>query len=244
MSALISIIVSVIIISLASLVGILFVSIKELYFNRILSILVALASGCLIGAAFFHLIPESLSLGIETVFLLVIVGLLLFFVMEKFLNWRHCHDKECDEHPKPFVYMNLVGDSIHNFLDGLVIAAAYMINFPLGLTTSLAILAHEIPQEIGDYAVLVYGGIKKKRALFYNFLTALTAIIGAIVGFFLYKSLDLTFVLPIVAGSFLYIATSDLIPELHKKSEAIESIMQFIFILIGITLMFALKFLH
>jgi len=164
--------------------------------------------------------------------------------MEKFLNWRHCHDKECEHHPKPFVYMNLVSDSIHNFLDGLVIAASYMINFSLGLATSIAILAHEIPQEIGDYAVLVYGGFKRSKALMYNFLTALTALIGAIAGYFLFKYLDLTFILPIVAGSFIYIATSDLIPELHKKPEAIESIMQFIFLLIGITLMFALKFLH
>jgi zinc and cadmium transporter len=240
------ILISVLIVSLASLIGIIFISIKKKNLEKILILLVSLATGSLLGGAFFHLLPESLSLGIELTSLLIIAGFLIFFILEKFVHWRHCHDENCKVHPKvhPFAYLILVGDSVHNFIDGLVISAAYLTNITLGISTTLAILIHEIPQEIGDFAVLVHGGFKRKKALYYNFLTALTAVVGALIGFFIFKKVAITFLLPIAAGGFIYIATTDLIPELHKRTKISESVFQFIFILIGLALMWLLRFLH
>jgi zinc and cadmium transporter len=242
MLTLLSILISVIIISILSLVGILFISIRGKILNKILILLIALASGSLLGGAFFHLLPESMSLGVQRAFLLTIAGILLFFVLEKFLHWRHCHQKDCKTHP--FAYLNLVGGSLHNFIDGLVVSAAYMTNLGLGISTTIAIIAHEIPQEIGDYAVLVYGGMKKKKALLYNFLTALISVLGALVGYFLFKGVSMTFLLPIAAGGFIYIATTDLIPELHKQNKTLESLLHLLFFIIGLALLFGLSFLH
>ncbi len=233
------ILISVIIISLVSLIGLVFISLKQKTLDKILLLFVALASGTLLGSAFFHLIPESLGLSPYSL-IFVIIGIVLFFIMEKFLNWRHCHEHDCKIHTKPFVYTNLVGDSIHNFLDGLIISAAYLTSISLGIITSFSILLHEIPQEMGDFAVLLHGGMKRKKALLFNFLTALTALVGAIVGYFLFNIINLNFLIPIAAGGFIYIATTDLIPELHKKSKTIESILQFIFIIIGLALMLVL----
>jgi zinc and cadmium transporter len=237
--AIIYILISVIIISLISLIGIIFISLKQKLLDKILILFVSLASGTLLGSAFFHLIPES-GFNIYTM-IFVVIGIILFFILEKFLNWRHCHESECKAHSvKTLTYTNLVGDSLHNFLDGLVISASYLTNISLGITTTLAILIHEIPQEIGDFAVLLHGGMKKKNALMFNFLTALTALLGAVVGYFIYGSVSLDFLIPIAAGGFIYIAMTDIIPELHKKSKAIESILQFIFIIIGLALMLLL----
>ncbi len=237
------ILISVIIVSLISLIGIIFISMKEKNLEKNLTFLIALASGTLLGSAFFHLIPESISSinGILSVMIFVIIGIIIFFILEKFLHWRHCHEQHCKVHTtKPMVYTNLIGDSIHNFIDGLVISAAYLSNISLGITTTLAIIAHEIPQEIGDYAVFIHGGIKKKKALLFNFLSALTAVLGALIGYFLLKSSSLSFLIPIAAGGFIYIAMTDIIPELHKKSKAVESILQFIFLIIGLALMLVL----
>jgi zinc and cadmium transporter len=242
MSALLPILVSVIIVSVLSLVGIIFISIKGKILNKILILLIALASGSLLGGAFFHLLPESMSLGTQRAFLLTIAGILLFFCLEKFLHWRHCHQKDCKTHP--FAYLNLVGGSLHNFIDGLVISAAYLTNFALGISTTIAIIAHEIPQEIGDYAVLIYGGMKKKKALLYNFLTALVSVVGALGGYFILRGMSMTFLLPIAAGGFIYIATTDLIPELHKQNKTRESILHLLFFILGLVLLFALSFLR
>jgi zinc and cadmium transporter len=239
---LLPILISVIIVSLISFVGVLFLALKDKVLSKILLWLVALAIGALLGGAFLHLLPESAAqLKIEHVGILFLVGLMLFFVLEKFIHWRHCHEKNCKVHA--FSHLILVGDGLHNFIDGLVIAAAYLVNLSLGITTTLAIILHEIPQEIGDFGVLIHGGFKKKKALFYNFLSALTAVVGAIVGYFLGTGINMSFLLPIAAGGFVYIAATDLIPELHKKSKPHESITQFIFIIIGIALMWLLKFI-
>jgi zinc and cadmium transporter len=168
------------------------------------------------------------------------VGIVSFFALEKFLYWRHCHEKECPTHT--FVYLNLVGDGIHNFIDGMVIAATFMIGFELGFATTLAVIFHEVPQEIGDFGVLVYGGLSRKKALIYNFISAVTAILGALATYFLayLRSIEALLV-PFAAGGFIYIAATDLMPELHKKSHAGESIVQLFMILLGIGLMTFLK---
>jgi len=243
MADLIIILASVTIVSLVSLIGILFVGLKEALVGRILMLLIGFASGSLIGAAFFDLLPESLEKTGEGIWLYVVVGIVFFFVMEKFLYWRHCHDENCKVHN--FAYLNLVGDGVHNFVDGAVIAANFLTSYPLGITTTLAVLFHEIPQELGDFGVLLYGGFGKRKALGYNFLSALTAVVGAIVTYCLASQIQgvAQLLVPFAAGGFIYIAATDLIPELHKRSQAKESLIQLLTLIAGIGLMFSLGIL-
>jgi len=228
-------------VSLLSLIGVVTISLKEKILNKILIGMVALAAGALLGGGLLHLLPEALEeMAVTDVFLWFIGGFCIFFILEKVL-WHHCHKGgKCDVHE--FTYVNLIGDGVHNFIDGLLIAAAFLVNIPLGLVTTLAIIFHEIPQEIGDFGVLVYGGFKKRKALIFNFLSALTAIVGALVGFALsgYMGGFVKALLPITAGGFLYIASADLIPELHKEVSTKKSVLSFIIFLIGIDIMWML----
>jgi zinc and cadmium transporter len=167
------------------------------------------------------------------------LGFTLFFLLEKVLFWRHCHKGECKIHT--FSYLILIGDAFHNFLDGLIIAASFIISPEIGLASTIAIALHEIPQEIGDFGVLIYGGMKIKKALLLNFLTALTAVIGGILGFIFSESLRISiYILPIAAGGFIYIGASDLIPELRKEINLKKSLLEFIIFLMGIALMLLL----
>ncbi len=233
------ILVSTLIVSLISLIGIFFLSLKEKLLGKILLVTVSFASGTMLGGAFLHLIPESLVPFNENVFAAILLGIVVFFLLEKFL-WRHCHERECPVHP--FAYLDLFGDGIHNFIDGVIIAASFITSVPLGVTTTLAVVSHEIPQEIGDFAILVHGGFGKTRALFYNFLSALTAVAGAVFTYFFFSSLpDMEYLLAFAAGSFIYIAASDLIPELHKETKPLISGVQFVLLVVGILLMWFLK---
>jgi zinc and cadmium transporter len=233
---------STLLVSLVSLVGIIFVSLKEEILRNLLLTLVGLAAGGLMGGALFHLLPESLErMNSMTVSLYVVAGFVLFFILERILFWRHCHEENCDVHA--FTYLNLIGDGIHNFIDGATIAISFSLNIKLGLFTTLAIVLHEIPQEIGDFGILVYGGFSKLRALVFNFLSACSAILGALIGYFFtsYVS-NLSFILlPFAAGGFLYIASSDLIPELHKERDFKKSNISFIFFLGGLLIMWFAK---
>ena len=244
MKELIWILGATLIVSLISLIGILTISMKKSLFNEILVVLVGLSAGTLIGGAFLHLIPEALEASESGfVFMLILVGFSVFFLMEKLLKWHHCHKGECDVHT--FTYMSLLGDGVHNFIDGLIIAASFMVSIPFGVVTTIAIIAHEVPQEMGDFAILIYGGFSKLKALLYNFLTSLSAILGALIGFFLSNYIgELTSALiPLAAGSFIYIAASDLIPELHKELKVKKSIASFILFIGGIGLMWFMKYL-
>jgi len=212
--------------------------------RRITLFLVSFAVGGLLGDAFIHLLPESFEeLGTNLlVSLYVIFGILIFFVLEKFLRWRHCHIPTSEEHLHPFVTMNLVGDATHNLVDGMLVGASYMVSFPIGLTTTLAVVLHEIPQELGDFGVLIHGGLSVKKALVFNLLSALTAVIGAAVSILAagqVQGFSLS-VLPITAGGFLYIAGSDLIPELHHEVKASTSLWQLLVIVLGVAIMAAL----
>ena len=240
MSELLPILLATFLVSLLSFVGVLFLSLNDKILNKLLLILVAFASGALLGAAFLDLLPESFALGSEEAFVFVLLGMMLFFVIEKFLRWRHCHDGKCDIHA--FTYLNLIGDGIHNWIDGMVIAATFLTSIELGVVTTLAVVAHEIPQEIGDFGILVYGGFKKTKALFYNFISALTAILGAIFTYYLtqYTEHLAVLLLPLAAGGFVYIAATDLLPELHKREKMKESVVQFIFLSLGILLVWSL----
>ncbi len=212
-------------VSLISLIGIFSLLIKEKLLERVLFLLIGFSAGGLIGGAFLHLLPEALEQSnSNVVFTYTILGFILFFILERYFHWRHCHEGVCDIHA--FTYLNLIGDGIHNFSDGLVIGASFAVNLHFGVITTLVIIFHEIPQEIGDFAVLIYGGFSKSKALVYNFLSALTCILGTLIGFRLSENIHnfLIFVLPVVAGGFIYIAACDLIPELHKQPDLKKSV--------------------
>ena len=243
---LIWILASISLVSLISLVGIVTFLIKGKPLQEIIFYFVGFSAGALIGGAFLHILPEALEKSSPTfVFSWVISGITLFFLMEKYFYWRHCHDENCQVHS--FTYLNLIGDSLHNFFDGMVIAASFTVSIKVGLATTLAVIAHEIPHELGNFAVLVYGGFSKLKALFFNFLTVLTAFLGALIGYFLAEKAGhfSDFILPITAGGFIYIASSDLIPEIHKENNQKRSTLAFVAFILGIIFMaLAKKFLN
>lgn len=234
MHILVAILGSVFVVSVISLVGILALALKEKMLEKVLFVLIALAAGTLLGAAFLDLIPEAIEEGGEGVLLYVLSGVVAFFILERFVFWHHCHEGKCDIHA--FSYLNLVGDGVHNFIDGMVIAAAYLTSVPVGIIATIAIIAHEIPQEIGDFGILVYGGFSRLKALFYNFLSAVTAFAGAILTYFFapYIESSVSFLLAFAAGGFIYIATADLMPELRKELEIKRSFIQLALLILGI----------
>lgn len=234
-----------ILVSLISLVGIFSFAFKNDLFKRILLLLVGFSAGSMIGASFFHLLPEALEHAKDTnIFLYLVLGFTLFFLLERYFYWRHCHEGKCEVHS--FVYLNLLGDGMHNFIDGMIIAAGFVTDVKIGFITTLAVISHEIPQEMGDFAVLVFGGLKKSKALFYNFLSALTAVMGALLGYFVSEKVHgfSNFLLPFACGGFIYIASSDLIPQLHHQAENKKSNLPLLFFILGILLMFFLKGTH
>lgn len=245
MSPFISAILATILISLLSLAGVVVLFLKTDFIKKIVVFLVALSAGTMIGAAFLHLIPEALTqMPIQKTFILTIGGFLLFFLVERLLHWRHCHKAEGECHEHTFAYMNLLGDAFHNFLDGLLVIASFVINPVLGWTTVWAIASHELPQEIGDFGVLLHGGLKRGQALWLNFLVSLTAILGVFIGYWLssFSGVALA-LLPITAGGFIYISAVDLVPELHQQtgSKLSKNILHFIFFVLGVGIMFLFK---
>jgi zinc and cadmium transporter len=230
-------------VSLISFIGALTLVLSENLLKKLLLAMIGFAAGTLIGGAFLHLLPEALAsqtVSTTTVFMVAILGFSGFFILEK-LIWRHCHERKCPIHT--FAYLNLAGESIHNFIDGLVIAASFMADIRLGITASFAIVVHEVPQELGDFGVLIYGGLKPRKALLMNFATALTAIAGGLVGFYFLPYLGgaMVFLLSFAAGGFLYIAASDLVPELHKEPDTSKTVASFAAFLLGVILMWAMK---
>ncbi len=238
------IILATFLITLCVWVAVLFMFFKKEVLDKILIFLVSLSAGALMGGAFLHLLPEaSEAMSTDSLFGVFLISFIIFFLIEKILHWRHCHKSDCQIHT--FGYMNLVGDSIHNFIDGLVIASVFMIDVKLGIATTLAVAIHEIPQEIGDYGVLIYAGFKRKMALILNYAVALTVVLGGIVGYLLFSSLEsfLPFLMPFAAGGFVYIAASDLMPEIRKESNLKKSILSFFIFILGIAIMYLVKFI-
>jgi zinc and cadmium transporter len=204
--------------------------------QHLIPCLISFATGTLLGAAFLGLIPHALkqvepSAALPT----VLGGILVFFVLEKILLWRHCHDAECEAHGRAGSLI-LLGDAFHNFADGVVLAAAFLTSLPLGVATALAIIAHEIPQEVGDFAILVDSGYAKGQALFYNVLSSLGTLPGALLGYSFLREARLVtpFIMAFSAASFIYVATVDLIPGLHRRVQLTEAARQFLLILAGI----------
>ncbi|HII14789.1 MAG TPA: ZIP family metal transporter [Nanoarchaeota archaeon] len=239
---------SVAAVSLLSLIGIISLGINIGILRKTVLFMVSFSTGALFGDAFIHLLPEAFEnygFGLNVSFSLL-SGVLLFFVIEKFIHWHHCHLEPTMHHPHPFAYMNLFGDSVHNFIDGLIIGSSYLVSIPVGIATTLAVILHEIPQEIGDFGVLLHGGFSVSKALAMNFLTALTAFLGAILALVMGGSMPAvgSFLVPFAAGGFLYIAGSDLIPELHKEVGWKKSAMQLLMIILGIAVMCTLLLLE
>lgn len=210
--------------------------------KALVSNLVAYATGTLIAAATLGMIPTAISEaggGMQTVMAFFLGGLMFFFIVEKLVIWRHCHDAECVVTGDAAAPIILIGDAFHNAVDGIVIAAAFLIDFTIGIAVSLSVIAHEIPQEVGDLAILIDKDYSKKKAFFYNSLSGSTTIPSAIIGYFVLDiiSLAIPYVLAISAASFIYIALSDLTPELHQKVGLRHSIRQLLLIFAGIITM-------
>ncbi len=246
MTTLLQIFVATFAVSIIAFIGILTFFLKQELLNRVLLILVALSAGGLIGGAFLHLIPEAVEekgadLGI---FLYLLLGFCLFFVLEQFLRWRHEHGTV--HKIQPFSYMILISDSVHNFVDGLIIAASFIISYPIGIVTTLAVALHEIPQELGDFGVLIYGGFSRIRALAFNYISAVAAIIGGITGYFISTPIHdyILYLLPFAAGNFIYIAAADLIPEIKHTTNIRRSAIHFCAFLVGLGIMLAVKLIH
>jgi len=238
---------SVVIVSLISLIGVFSISIDEKRLSKMLLFLVSFAAGALLGDAFFHLLPESVEAGLELkTSLFILVGIFAFFILEKIICWRHCHIPTSEKHPHPVGMMNLVGDGFHNLMDGMIIGGSYLVSIPLGVSTTIAVILHEIPQEMGDFGILVHAGYSIKKALIFNFLSALTAVAGAMLTLIIgLKAQSVsTFLVPFTIGSFVYIATADLIPELKKETALKKSLLQLLFILLGAGVMALLLLFH
>ncbi len=242
-------IVSVVIVSLLGLIGILSLAVNDRLFRKAILYLVSFSTGGLFGDAFIHIMPEiskKYGFGVQAA-LLVLAGIIMFFVLEKFINWRHCHVQTSENHPHPVAYTNLIGDAMHNFIDGTIIAGSFMADTKLGVATTLAVILHEIPHEIGNFSILVHAGFSKLKAVFYNFFSALMAVVGAVAVLLIGAYLgDLpSILLPLTAGGFIYIAGSDLIPELHKDicEPVSTSAIQLFSMLAGIGLMLLLLLL-
>jgi len=237
--------VSVLAISLVSFIGILTLVVDRQRMQPAVFTLVGLAVGAMLGDAFLHLLPEAFerTRAPLATSLYCLAGIVMFFVLEKFLLWRHDHAAEHTHPIHPVGYINLVADGIHNFVDGVLIGASYLVSIPIGVGTTIAVCLHEIPQEIGDFGVLLHAGFTSVRALWLNFLMATLSIAGAVLSLLLGASLKqfALVVLPLTAGGFIYIAGSDLVPELHKERQPKQAAVQLMAIGAGIGLMLLLK---
>jgi zinc and cadmium transporter len=228
--------------SAIALVGSVTLVLSERALQIILLPLVAFAAGSLLGGAFFHMLPVGLAAGMSdvTVYALILAGFTTFFGLEQFLHWHHCHraDTACKQ---PLTYLILIGDGLHNFLGGLAVAGAFLIDIRVGVVAWIAAAAHEIPQELGDFGVLVHGGWEKREALFYNLMSALTFLVGGLVAYAASFRLDVSFLVPFAAGNFIYIGASDLIPEVKAHADLKSSIIHFSAFGLGVTLMLVIR---
>ncbi len=227
--------------STIALVGSVTLVLQETTLKKLLLPLVALAAGTLLGGALFHMIPASVEkLGNDfSIYIWIVVGFALFLGLEQFLHWHHCH-RAPSQH-RPLTYLILVADAVHNFIGGLAVAGAFLIDVNVGISTWLAAAAHEVPQELGDFGILVHGGWSKGRALLYNFLSALTFLVGGLVTYAASFNFDMTLLLPFAAGNFIYIAAADLIPEIKHEETAATNIVHFLSFLLGLALLLLVR---
>jgi zinc and cadmium transporter len=238
---------AVLAVSLISVLGVAGLVFRPLMLQRVLVLLISFAAGALLGDAFLHIVPEiaESSEGFDAAASFSLLGgVVAFFVLEKILHWHHAH-LPGEDVLHPVAVSNLVGDGLHNFVDGAIIAGAFVASPNLGVATTVAVALHEIPQELGDFGILVHAGLKPSRALVLNFLSGLTAVAGGLLtlGFSSVAGVE-RFLLPFSAGAFVYIASTDLIPELHKEPEPVKSLVQVVALLFGVGVMSALLWLE
>jgi len=232
---------SVLLVSAVSFIGAFIFLLSRRTLDSAIFWLVSFATGAILGNVFFHIFPEIFEHGAgENVFLLLLLGVLVSFVIEKFIHWHHCHNLNCHERSHTVGSMVLIGDGVHNITDGMLIGTAYLVDVQLGIATTIAVILHEIPQEIGDFAILLHGGYSKMKALLWNFVSALGALLGVVFILLLHETVEgiELLLLPVVAGNFLYIALADLVPELHRESRLDRAFLQFLFVIAGALLLF------
>jgi len=243
MSVLLTSLIFALLISFLSIIGIVFVFFKSKTLKKLLFFIISFSAGTLLGGAFFHLLPEALEeqRSLDAIFVFTIIGFVIFFALEKILRWHHCHNQECQDH-KHIGKLSLVGDFFHNIIDGIIIISAFSVDFKFGLSIILAIAIHEIIQKVGNFGVLVYSGYTKTRALVYNFISATSILIGVVIGYFLINNInDLnSILLPLAAGGFIYIASSDLIPQIHQESNFKKSLISFIIFVLALFILYSI----
>lgn len=242
---LLNIILATVAVGIISFIGILVIYDKQS--KKLIKTVIALAAGALLGATFFGIIPELFSshhnesgFSISTLSLIILGAIIFFFLIEKYFHWHHC---QCDDphhqhKKKPLGYINLVGDGLHNFVDGILIATSFMINPSLGVVTTVVIALHEIPQEIADFGILIYSGFSRVKALWWNFVSAMTAVIGGVLAYFLGTTIEtvIPIFLSVAAGAFLYLSMSDIIPELHHETDQKQVALQAVWLIVGVLL--------
>ena len=235
---------SSILMCILSLAGALTFSLSDKALHKLLLPLVALSAGSLLGGAFFHMIPESIAKTGDdlSVYIYVVAGFTFFLLLEQLLHWHHCHREET-ECKKPQTYLILIGDGIHNFIGGIAVAGTFLIDIRLGISTWLAAAAHELPQELGDFGVLVHGGWSRKKALLLNLLSSSTFLLGGLLAYLLSFSDWIYYLIPFAAGNFIYIGASDLIPEVNKHRNFSNSILHFICFCAGVSILLGLRIL-
>lgn len=231
-----------ILMSAIALVGGLTAFFGEAALRRLILPLVAFSAGSRLGGAFLHMIPTAIagSPSHLRVFAWVLAGFALFFGLEQFLHWHHCH-RASSECKRPLTYLILLGDGIHNFLGGLAVAGGFLIDVRLGIAAWLAAAAHEVPQELGDFAVLLHGGWSKRQALLFNVLSASTFLVGGVLAYAASYRLDVAFLVPLAAGNFVYIAASDLVPEVNRHRDAAANVVHFGAFVAGIAVLLLIR---
>ena len=237
-------------VSLFSLSGIVALSMNKETLHKILFFLVAFSAGSIFGASMFDLLPEAIEMvAEEVVYLYISGGFVAFYFLERFIYWYHGHghheDIEEEHRYTPaggFAYLNLIGDGVHNFIDGMVIAASFTASFEVGVATTIAVIFHELPQEMGDYGILIYAGVDKTKALIYNFIAASTVILGGVFASMFIETVESLsgILISFSAGAFIYLAASELIPELQKEKDLKKSLVQFFIFIIGMAVIYSL----
>ncbi len=240
--------ISVFVVSLVSLVGIVTLWLRLSLLKKIVLLMVSFSAWALLGDVFFHLLPEIANPSWRPISasLWILAWIIFGLITEKIIRRNHCHMPITKQHTHPVAIMNLVWDIVHNFIDWLIIGASYLVSIPVGIATTLAVVLHEIPQEIWDFGVLIHGWFSRKKALLLNFVTALTAVVGVLLAFVLHRFVGnmVAILLPFAAGTFIYIAGSDLIPELHKENKLSQTLPQLFFFILGILIMSTLLLLE
>jgi zinc and cadmium transporter len=244
---------SVLVVSLISFTGLLVLALRKQLLESMLTYFVAFAAGALLSAVFFDLLPESVEAIQNDAYALALAGVFAFFIVERWIHWHHHahhynHGAEYVEHHakghvQPVAWLNIIGDALHNFADGVAIAASYLVSLPLGVVTTIAVVLHEIPQEIGDFSILIASGMKVRKALFYNFVSALSAVAGGLAGFWFLSDAQWAtgYLVAFAAGGLLYVSVSDLLPGLHKETNLAKAVGQVASLLAGIAIIYAVS---